>query len=82
MGAPEKTCPNCKRVYVPALAARPTRAYAEWRQGKLVQDAFPKSRSFEREQLVSGLCSDGCWAEYLGVEQHEDEGCQFDGGDE
>ncbi len=83
MPAPILTCPNCKREYVPELAQRPTRAYAEWKAGALVQDAFPDARPFEREQLTSELCSDTCYGEYLGIEEHEeDDGCQFDGGDE
>ena len=28
---------------------------------KLIQVEFPNAKPFEREQLVSGICSDKCW---------------------
>ena len=57
----KKRCPNCGKVYEPVLK-RP--------QGddRLIQDIYPDAKPFEREQLMTGICSDECWDEWLGVE--------------
>ena len=49
-------CPNCKKKYSPAL--RPNKA---WTTGVSVQDAYPDAKPWQREQLISGICSDKCW---------------------
>lgn len=51
-------CPNCKKEYEPVLK----RQHPE----RNIQDEFPNSERWEREQHISGLCSDKCWKEYLG----------------
>lgn len=58
------TCPNCKMKYVPTL---------ERKTGALIQDEFPNASAIEREQLVSGICSDKCWDVFLGVGGPPDE---------
>ena len=55
-------CPCCKKEYVPELGERDN--------SKLIQDQFPNAKPYQREQLVSGICSDECWDKYLGV-NHE-----------
>jgi uncharacterized Zn finger protein (UPF0148 family) len=55
-------CPNCGKAYFPELGERKE-------PGKLIQDEFPNSKPYQREQLLSGLCSDNCWADYLGVRE-------------
>jgi hypothetical protein len=53
-------CPNCKRYYEPILGKRKE-------PDKLIQEEFPNAEPYQREQLITGLCSDKCWDEYLGV---------------
>ncbi len=60
------TCPNCRQ--------RNTRmfdedSYFNWRAGMLIQNAFPTQTLIEREFLMTGMCSDKCWNEYLGDEE-------------
>jgi len=52
-------CPNCKKVYTPVLE----RPVGDTRP---IQQIFPDSTPTEREQLISGICSDKCWSEFLG----------------
>ena len=52
-------CPNCKKHYTPELGER---KHLEM----CIQDEFPNATPVQREQLVSGLCSDLCWNAYLG----------------
>jgi hypothetical protein len=53
-------CPQCKRHYKPKLE-RPKG------DRRCLQVVFPDSKRFEREQLLTGLCSDKCWKKYLKV---------------
>ena len=65
IGEPQETrCPNCKKIYVPSLE-RPMG------DNRCIQDIYPDSQPWEREQLLSGICSDKCWDEYIGVEDEE-----------
>lgn len=50
-------CPNCQKIYEPVL---------ERKTDKLIQEEFPNEPAWKREQLLSGICSDKCWKEYLG----------------
>jgi hypothetical protein len=52
------TCPNCKKTYNPIL---------ERKTSQLVQEEFPEATAEAREQLISGICSDKCWDEFLGA---------------
>ena len=51
-------CPNCKKEYKPKLIRH---------TDNLIQIEHPQATKEEREQLISGLCSDKCWNEYLGL---------------
>ena len=51
-------CPNCKKQYIPIL---------ERKTDKCIQNEYPNAPKWQREQLISGLCSDKCWNEYLGI---------------
>lgn len=53
-----KTCPNCGKSYEPKLV----RKHPEM----LIQEEFPNATPAEREQCISGLCSDECWTEFVG----------------
>ena len=50
-------CPVCKKEYEPVLGER---------DGRLIQVQFPDAEPFEREQLITGICSDACWENELG----------------
>ena len=52
-------CPNCEKKYFPELGHR---RHPE----KLIQQEFPNATAEQREQLITGICSDKCWEEYLG----------------
>lgn len=54
-------CPQCHRHYTPVLSE----INAE--DNRLIQDIYPDAFPFEREQLLTGICSDVCWNKYLGV---------------
>jgi len=61
-----KTCPSCKQTYVPELADD-VEAFSLWRNGTLIQHAFPDATPAQREQLLTGVCSDKCWDELVGT---------------
>jgi hypothetical protein len=44
-------CPNCKKVYKPTFENK--------------EDA--PAGTIEKEQHITGMCSDKCWDEFLGV---------------
>jgi hypothetical protein len=72
-------CPNCKRPYEPELSPRPED------DGRVIQDIYPDSLPYQREQLQTGICSDKCWDEYLKPEQetpavYDDSGKWVSGG--
>ena len=52
-----KRCPNCNKVYETELELT----------DKAAQVSYPNESAWKREQLISGLCSDKCWNEYLGI---------------
>jgi len=56
----KKVCPNCGKEYFTELE-RPAG------DRRCIQDIFPDEPAWKREQLLSGICSDACWKEYLGV---------------
>jgi hypothetical protein len=60
-------CPNCKKKYTPDLAQRPdfTSKRTVWRGGKLIQAVWPEATAIQREQLLTGICSDECWDTFL-----------------
>jgi len=52
-------CPNCNKEFEPELK-RPEG------DDRLIQEIFPNEPAWKREQLISGICSDKCWKEYVG----------------
>jgi len=52
-----KICPVCKEQYTPVLGERDRR---------LIQEQFPNAEPWEREQLLSGICSQACWDKAFG----------------
>lgn len=58
-------CPNCGKHYAPVLGERPVG------DNRPIQIIFPNSKSWEREQLISGICSDYCWQMFLDVNYDE-----------
>jgi len=48
-------CPVYKRHYKPDLP--PTDPNDERR----IQDIYPQAKPYQREQLITGICSDKCW---------------------
>ena len=55
-----KICPNCNKEYVTVLD-RPKD------DNRCIQEIFPESKPWQREQLISGICSDKCWDKFLGM---------------
>ena len=53
-----KVCPNCGKTYEPDLL----RQHPE----KHLQHEFPNATPTQREQHISGICSDECWNQFLG----------------
>ena len=53
-------CPQCGKHYKPKLE----RAKDD---NRCIQEIFPTARKYEREQLITGLCSDECWKRYLHI---------------
>jgi hypothetical protein len=70
---PDRQCPNCRQVYRPTLLKDietngvTQGRYEAWRYGEHAQWTWPDAAEMDREQLLSGLCSDKCWDEYIGA---------------
>ena len=58
-----KVCPNCRKEYLPVL---------ERKDNRNIQAQYPNEPKWKREQLISGICSDKCWNEYLGYGEQND----------
>lgn len=56
-------CPSCGKHYKPVLGEKD--------QNMCIQDQFPKATAVEREQLLTGLCSQKCWNDFLGLPPFE-----------
>lgn len=54
----KRVCPVCHREYETILEPVPG----------LIQVAYPNAPPWQREQLLSGICSDGCWNDWFGEE--------------
>lgn len=64
-------CPNCPNGYDFKVEKE---QYENWRNGVLIQNAFPHLSQQERELLLGGICN-SCLSEQLGDEdEDEDEG--------
>lgn len=59
--SPKRTCPNCDETYETKYESR--------------EDAPP--RSIGREQFQTGICSDECWDEWLGLDGSETDGGEW-----
>ena len=57
-------CPNCGKEYITELN-RP-----EW-DHRNIQEIFPQAPEWQREQLISGICSDKCWNQFLGGDDND-----------
>ena len=57
-------CPFCGESHVVEVVAED---YADWKNGKLIQDAMPYLTADEREMLISGICPT-CWDNMFGDE--------------
>lgn len=55
-------CPMCRRMYETVLN-KPEG------DNRPVQQIFPKAPAWQREQLITGICSNRCWEEMTGVQK-------------
>jgi len=46
-------CPECHRAYEPDFDSK--------------EEAKEKGESYQKEQYITGLCSDECWQSYLSI---------------
>ena len=53
MTALKSTCIDCKKTYI--MFVNPT-DLADWKEGKLIQEAMPYLTSGQRELLISQVC--------------------------
>jgi hypothetical protein len=60
-----KKCPNCLEEHSMMVDKN---KYNRWRAGEKVQMVWPEMTPAQREFLITGICSDECWNEYLGPE--------------
>jgi hypothetical protein len=58
-----KTCPVCHRNFVPSLSMDVDfqAKLRRWNHGAYVQEVWPWATPMQREQIISGICSDRCW---------------------
>lgn len=60
-------CPQCKKHYIPDLKER------DINDGRCIDEIYPQATATQCEQLITGICSDSCWDEYLGVNEEDEE---------
>lgn len=53
-----KKCVVCNKKYEVQVDAE---KYNLWIGGELIQNVWPEFSVAQREQLISGVCSDECW---------------------
>lgn len=64
----ETRCPICgERHYVEVFE----KDFIAWRNGTLIQDAFPYLSANERELLISGTCAE-CFSIFFGNDDKDD----------
>jgi hypothetical protein len=51
-------CTVCDKIEYVVLDKQ---KYDRWVAGELIQNVWPEKTAAQREQLVSGTCSDQCW---------------------
>lgn len=56
-------CPQCRKIYVPKLLKQEDweEQTKRWKGGESIQNVWPKATVNEREQLMTGHCSQECW---------------------
>ncbi len=64
----EKTCPFCGDKNTVMIEAKD---FVDWRNGKLIQDAFPYLSADDREVIMSGICPT-CWDATFGADEDEE----------
>ena len=59
------TCPQCKEKYTPDLISSDSygEKYILWMDGTGVEEVWPDAEPYQREQLISGMCSNKCWSD-------------------
>jgi len=57
-------CPECGEAFFPVLGERD--------QTLKIQDQYPNAALWEREQLITGLCSQKCWNDHIGIGEYEE----------
>lgn len=62
-------CPICRKEHSVEVSER---AFYEWQNGALIQNAMPTLSATEREQLISRICP-ACQASIFGEDSEEDE---------
>ena len=51
-------CPNCNKMYKPTLTRK---------TNLVIQAEHPQATKEQREQLISGLCSNKCFNQFVGL---------------
>ena len=50
----KKQCPVCKKIYETILKE-------PINDNRNIQEIYPNALAYQREQLITGICSDECW---------------------
>lgn len=66
----ERTCPNCGAEDSVVVEKD---KYVRWVKGEHIQDVWPEMPTTQREQIMTGFCSDECWIEYIGPEEEDED---------
>jgi hypothetical protein len=61
-----RRCPNCGKEYTVQVELS---KFNRWQAGEHIQNVWPEKTADEREQMITGICSDECWRNYLGPEE-------------
>lgn len=68
-----KKCPNCKETFLTDLACKVKVEYSgsgqrfTTRVMNLIQDEHPNATWIQREQWITGICSEDCWDSFMGL---------------
>lgn len=70
----KRGCFVCGTQYTVALSIKDPdfeKNRERWRNGALVQDVWPHATPTEREQLITGICSDDCWRDIFAESERD-----------
>ena len=70
-------CPQCGKHYEPELPER------DPLDRRPIQKIYPGTEPYQKEQLKTGLCSDKCWDNHIGVKHkytYDEKGRRFKDG--